>query len=127
MCRQCAQDKDPQMKSEVERYQETIISYVEAYYDINMVYKQKGIRQLHHEFNKQKSNRQKTYHEDSFRMNFSEHIDALASTIVFNWGRNKQDKSYYKHQFSLHIPQQSKYCSGEFLYEASNWYIINLQ
>ena len=46
------------MKIEEERYQEKIISYVEAYYQLTPAYQQKGIRQLHHDFNR-KYNRQK--------------------------------------------------------------------
>ena len=72
------------MKIEEGKYWGKFISYVEAYYQIPQEYKQKVIRQLHHDFNKQKSNRQKTSHEDSFIMNFSDHSNDLASTIMPN-------------------------------------------
>ena len=85
------------------------------------------MRQLHHDLNKQKSNLQTSYHEDSFRMNFSDHSNGLASTITCNFGSNKQDKHYYNHQLPLCIPRQSKHHSGEFQYEASKWYGINFQ
>ena len=101
--------------------------YVEAYYKLTSTYEQKGIRKLFHDFSKQKSNHQTSYHYDHLRMTFSEHINGLSFTITFNCGRKKQDKLYSKHQFILHIPQQSKHNSGEFHYEASKWYNINFQ
>ena len=39
------------MKLEEEINQENLISYVEAYYHLNLIYKDKGISQLHHDFN----------------------------------------------------------------------------
>ena len=50
------------MKLEEEKYQETFISYVEAYYKVDPTYEQKGIRQLHHDYNKQKSDHQTSFH-----------------------------------------------------------------
>ena len=100
------------MKLEEERDQENFISYVEAYYEPTPTYEHKGIRQLHHDFNKQKSNRQITSHEDSFRTTFSEHSNGIDSTILCNCGRNKQDKFYSNHQFPLDILQQNKHCYG---------------
>ena len=49
--RQCVQEKALQMKSEEERDQENMISYVEAYYRVTPMHKHKGIMQLRHDFN----------------------------------------------------------------------------
>ena len=49
---QCANEKDAPMKLEEKRYQENLISYVEAYYEVTPTCEQKGIRQLHHDFNR---------------------------------------------------------------------------
>ena len=89
-----------------------IFSYFEAYYELTPTYEQKGISQLHHDFNKQKSNCQTSSHEYSFSTTFSENSNGLASTTVWNFGRNKQEKCYSKHQFPINIPQKSKLYSG---------------
>ena len=60
------------------------ISYVEAYYKLTLTYDQKKIRQIHHDFNKQKYNRQTSYHGFYFSMTFSEHINGIASIITCN-------------------------------------------
>ena len=70
------------MKLVDKRFQDNFISYVDTYYDLNPTNEKKGIRQIHHNFNKQKSNRQKSSHEDYFSMTFSDHSNGLASTIV---------------------------------------------
>ena len=70
------------MKLEEERDQENFISYVEAYCELTPTCEQKGIRQLHHDFNKKKSNRQTNYDEDYFSMTLSEHSNGLASAIA---------------------------------------------
>ena len=59
------------MKLEEERYQKNFISYVDTYYNVTLTYEQKGLRQLHHDFNKQKINHQTSYYEDYFIMTFS--------------------------------------------------------
>ena len=115
------------MKLEEERDQENFISFVETYYELTPANEKKGVRQLHHDFNKQKSNRQIISREYSFRMTFSENRNGLGSTIVCSSGRNKQGKCYSKHKFPLHIHQKSKHNSGEFRYEVSQWYSINFQ
>ena len=71
------------------------------------------------------SERQTTYHETSFGMNFSEHINGISSSTVWNISSNKQDKCYCNHQFTLHIHEQTKNHYGEIRYEASKWYGIN--
>ena len=93
----CAHEKAQKMKLEEERYQENFISYVEANYKVTLTYGKKGVRQIHHDLNKQKYNRQKIYHGDSFIMNLSEHSNGLASTITFDFSRNKKDKRYSNH------------------------------
>ena len=104
-----------------------MISHVEAYYELTLMYKQKGVSQLHRDFNKQKSNHQTSFHEDSLSMTFSGHRNGIASAITCNCGRNKHDKLYSNHQFTLNIPRQSKHHPGEFCYEAHKWYKINFQ
>ena len=56
-----------------------------------------------------------------------EHRNGLASTIDFMCNRKKQDKRLRKHHFPLHLPQQTKYPSGETRYAALKWYSINFQ
>ena len=104
VCQKCAQEKALHIKLEEERDQENFISYVEAYYELTPRYEKKGIRQIHHDFNKNKSNHQTTSHEYYFSTTFSEHSNGLYSIIVFNCDRNKQDKGYSNHQLLLRIP-----------------------
>ena len=52
------------MKLAEEKYQEKFISYVETYYDLTSTDEKKETSQLRQNFNKQKSNRQKSSHED---------------------------------------------------------------
>ena len=59
MCQQCAQENSVKTKLESERDQENLIIYVEDYYELTPTYELKEISKLHHDFNKQKSNRQK--------------------------------------------------------------------
>ena len=79
------------MKLEEEIGQENFIPYVESYYDLTPTYEQKGIRKIHHDLNKQNSNRKTSYHEDYFRMTFSQNSNGLSSAIMFNCVRNKQE------------------------------------
>ena len=106
VCQQCAQDKALQMKIEEGRYQKNLISYVEDYYKLNPEYQYNGIIQVQNEFNKQKSNYQTNSQKYYFSTTFYDHSNVLASNIVCNFSRNKLDKCYYSHQFTLHIPQQ---------------------
>ena len=112
MWRHCAQEKAPQMKLEEEIIQGKIISYFEAYYDLTMKNKSKGIRKLHHDFNTQTYNRETSSQEDSFIMTFSEHSNALASTIVCNYSGNKNYKRYSNHKFNLHFIQKRRHHYG---------------
>ena len=57
----------------------------------------KGISQIHHDFNKQTSNRQTSSHADYFGMTFSDHSNGLAYNILWNGGGNKQEKRYSNH------------------------------
>ena len=47
---------------------ENFIDYFEDYFQLTPSDEQKGVRELHEDFNKQTYNRQTTYHEDSFCM-----------------------------------------------------------
>ena len=84
VCQKCAHDKALQMKLEDERYQGKFISYADNYYDITLTNEEKGIRKLHHDFNKQTSKFQISYNEDYLRMDFSEHSNGISYTIVCN-------------------------------------------
>ena len=64
VCKECAQERELQIKLEEERDVENFIDYVEAYFQLTPSDEQKGIRELHQDFNKQTYNRQKTYHQD---------------------------------------------------------------
>ena len=50
---------------------ENFIDYVEAYFWLTPSDEQKGVGELHEDFNKQKYNRQTTSHHDSFYMSIS--------------------------------------------------------
>ena len=127
VCKYCAQERELQIKLEEERDVENFIDYVEAYFQLNPPDKQKGVRELHEDFNKQTYNRQTTYHEDSFCMSISEHSNGLAYTIGFKCNKQKQDKRLSNHHFPLHLPQQTKHHSCEPRYAALIWYSINFQ
>ena len=66
---------------------EKLIDYVEDYFQLIPSDEQKGIRELLEEFKKQTYNHQTNYHQDSFCMSISEHINGLASTIDFKCNR----------------------------------------
>ena len=55
------------------------------------------------------------------------HTNGIASTIIFNFRSKKQDKNYYKHQFTIHIPDKNKHDYGDIFYEASKWYGTNFR
>ena len=88
---------------------------------------QKGVREIHEDFNTQTYNRQTTSHQDSLCMSISDHINGLASTIEFNCNNKKQDKRLSNHNFPLHIPQKTKHHSCEPRYTAPIWYSIIFQ
>ena len=98
---------------------ENFIDYVEAYFRLTPSDEQKGIRELHEDFKKQTYNRQKTSHWDSLCMSICEHSNGLASTIDFKCNRKKQDKRLSIYHFPLHLPQQTKYHSGNPRHAAS--------
>ena len=104
-----------------------IIDYAEDYFQLTSPDEQKGVRELHEDFNKQTYNRQTTYHVDSFCMYISEHSNGLAYTIGFKCNKQKQDKRLSNHHFPLHLPQQTKYKFCEPRYAALIWYSINFQ
>ena len=123
LCKECEQKRDLQIKLEEERYVEKFIDYVEAYFQLTPSDEQKGIRELHEDFNKQTYNGQKTYHQDLFCVSIFEHRNGLASTIEFKCNREKQYKRLSNHHFPLHLPFQTKHHSRDNRYAALKWYI----
>ena len=127
MCKECAQERELQIKLEEERDVENLIDHVEAYFHLTPSDKQKGVREIHEDFNKQTYHRQKTSHQDSLFMSISEHNNGLYSTIDFKCNKKNQYKRLSNHHFPLHLPQQIKNYSCETLYVALIWYSINFQ
>ena len=127
MCKECAHERDLQIKLEEERDQENFVGYVEACFQITPSDEQKGIRELHEDFNKQTYTHQTTSHQDLLCMYIYEHSNGLASTIDFKCNRKKQDKRLNNHHFPLRLPQQTIHHSGDARYTAINWCIMNLQ
>ena len=68
VCKQCAQERELQIKLEEERDVEDFVDYVEAYFQLTPSDEQKGLRELYEDFNKQTYNRQTTSHQDSLCM-----------------------------------------------------------
>ena len=123
MCKECARERELNIKLEEERYVENFIDYVEAYLQLTRPDEQKGVRELYDDFKKQGYKRQKTSHQESFRMCISEYSNGLASTIDFKFNREKkQDKRLSNHNFPLHLPQKTKH-----LFSGIKWYYINFQ
>ena len=60
VCKECAQERELQIKLEGERDVENFIDYVEAYFQLTPSDEQKGVRELHEDFNKQTYTRQTT-------------------------------------------------------------------
>ena len=87
--KECAQERYLQIKLEEERDQKNFVDYVEAYFQLTPPDEQKGVRELHEDFNTQTYNRQTTSHQDSFCMSISEHSNGLDSTIEFNCNKQK--------------------------------------
>ena len=71
VCKECAQDREQQIKLEDERDVENFIDYVEAYFQLTPPDEQKGVRELHEDFNKQTYNYQTNSHQDSLCMSIS--------------------------------------------------------
>ena len=57
VCKECAQERELQIKLEEERYAENFIDYVEAYSQLTPPDEQKVVRELYEDFNKQTYNR----------------------------------------------------------------------
>ena len=127
VCKEYAHERDLQIKSEEEKYQEKFVDYVEAYFQLTPPDEQKGIRELHQDSNKQKSHRQTTYHQDLLCVSIYKHINGLAFTIEFRCNRKKQEKRLNNHHFTLHLPQQTKHHSSDPHYASIKWYSINFQ
>ena len=53
VCKECAQERDLQIKLEEKRDVETFFDYVDAYFQITPSDEQNGIRELHEDFKKQ--------------------------------------------------------------------------
>ena len=108
VCKQCAQERELQIKLEEERDVEKFVEFVEAYFQLTLPDKQKVVKELYEDFNKQTYNRQTTSHQDSFCMSISEHSNGIDSTIDFKCNNKKQYKQLNKHHFPLPLPQQTK-------------------
>ena len=80
MCKECAHERDLQIKLDEEQEQENFVDYVQDYFQLTASDERKGIRELHKDFKKQKSHRQTTSHQDSFCMLS---IDLLISTRLY--------------------------------------------
>ena len=127
VCKECAQERELQIKLEEERDVENFFDYVEAYFQLTPSDEHKGIKEPHEDFNKQGYNRQSTSHQDSFCMSISEHSNGLSSTVGCRCDKKKQDKRLNNHHFPLHLPQKTKYHSGDPRYAAYKWYSIKFQ
>ena len=121
VCKECAQERELQIKLEEERDVENFIDYVEAYFQLTPPDEKKGVRGIYEDFNKQTYNRQTTSNQDSFCMSISEHKNGLASTIYFKCNRKKQDKRLSNHHFPLHLPEKTKYHSSDTRYAELKW------
>ena len=60
------QERELQIKSEEERDRENFIDYVEDYFHLTPPHEQKGVRELHEDFNKKTYNCQTTSNQNSF-------------------------------------------------------------
>ena len=65
VCKECAQEREHQIKLEQERYVENFIGYVEAYFQLTPPDEQKVVREIYEDFNKQTYNHQTTSNQDS--------------------------------------------------------------
>ena len=65
VCKECAQERELQIKLEEERDVENFFGYVEAYFQLTPPDEQKGVRELYEDFKKLGYNRQTTSHQDS--------------------------------------------------------------
>ena len=60
MCKECAHERELQIKLEEERDVEKFIDYVEDYFQLTPPDEQKGVREIHEDFNKKSYYRQST-------------------------------------------------------------------
>ena len=75
VCKKFAQERELWIKLEEERDVENFIDYAEAYFQLTPSDEQKGVRELHEDFNKQTYNCQTTSHQGSLCMSISDHIN----------------------------------------------------
>ena len=68
VCKECAQERELQIKLEEQRDVENFIYYVEDYFQLMPTDEQKGVREICEDLNKQTYNRQTTSRQDSFCM-----------------------------------------------------------
>ena len=121
VCKECAQERELWIKLEEERDVENFIGSVEDYLQLTPSDEQKGVRELHEDFNKQTYNRQTTSNQDSFCMSIFDQRNGLASTIDFKCNKKKQDNCLSNHSFTLHLPEKTKHHSSETRYTAMKW------
>ena len=122
MCKECAHERELQIKVEEERDVENFFDYVEDYFQLTPPDEQKGVRELYDNFKKQGYKRQTTSHQDSFSMCISEHINGLTSTIECKRDKEKKDKLQNNHHFPLRLLQHTKIHSCAPRYVALIWY-----
>ena len=89
VCKECAQERELQIKLEEERDVENFFDYVEAYFQLTPSDEKKGVREIYDDFKKQGYNRQTISHQDSFSMCISEQRNGLASTIECKCDKKK--------------------------------------
>ena len=82
VCKDCAQERELQMKLEEERDTENFFDYVEDYFQLTPPDEQKGVRELYDDFKKQGYNRQTTSHQDSLCMSISDHSMVEARPLL---------------------------------------------
>ena len=111
MCKECAQERELQIKLEEERDVEKFIDYVEDYFQLTPPDEQKGVRELYEYFKKETYNRQTNYNQDSLFMSISKHSNGIAYTIECKCDKKKQDKRLSNHHFPLPLPQRTKHHS----------------
>ena len=126
-CKECAHERELQIKLEEERDVENFIDYVEAYFHLTPPDEQKGVRELYEDFNKQTYNRQTTSHQDSLCISISEHSNALASTIEFKCDKKNKTNASATIFFLFIFLSKPKHHSYEPYYAKLICYSINFQ
>ena len=91
VCKECAQGRALQIKSQEGKEKENFAAYVEAYFRLTPSDGQKRISELHQDLKNQKSHNQRIYHQYLFRRFTYDHTNGLDSTIEFrcNRGNNR--------------------------------------